>query len=271
MKLTLSLVCVLLAVLSVHPILAAGKKKAAPENKTADDKKSAAPGYLIYANTVGEKGWSFFVLDKEDIRPSGIEPGYRSAWVSYPAGKRQLQFEHQPLGLVDLEADLQSGALHAFIAYSDLVPQSERGRPPRPVLAVKELRCDLIVPPEKRKSSHLVLVNLTPAAKLSVRVGEEAHDLPRLRETLVKPAKRSGMVDVNVMPSPGLPSTLPCGPLDPPEALVEPSDQAAPVHSQNLNFEDAGTRFVVFYTDTQNKVQSLLFDDIGMYPETAEP
>jgi hypothetical protein len=52
---------------------------------------------------------------------------------------------------------------------------------------------------------------------------------------------------------------------------VEPSDQAAPIHSQNLNFEDAGTRFVVFYTDTQNKVQSLLFDDIGMYPETAEP
>ena len=73
------------------------------------------------------------------------------------------------------------------------------------------------------------------------------------------------------MPSPGLPSTLPCGPLDPPEVPVEPSDEVAPVHSQSLNFEDAGTRFLVFYTDTQNRVQSVLFDDIGMYPDPGDP
>lgn len=238
---------------------------AAEKKPAADKKANAAPGHLLYANTVTDKGWSFFVLDGEDIKPAGIESGFRSSWVGYPAGPRQLQFEHQPLGLVDLEADLQPGALHAFIAYSDTVPQTDRGRPPRPVLAVKELRCDLLIPPERRKGNSLILLNLTPAATLRVRVGNEIHDVSRLQEKNVPVPKRGGLLTIGILPSPGL--TPP--PQPEPAAQADAPDSAAeePLHRVELTFEDPGARFLIIYTDAQGTPLSLLFDDIGMYPE----
>ncbi len=249
--------CALLLALIPAAALAAEKKPSKPKSENP-------PGHLLYANTVTGKGWSFFVLDGEDIKPAGIEPGFRSSWVSYPAGPRRLQFEHQPLGLVDLEADLQPGALHAFIAYADTVPQTERRRPPKPVLAVKELRCDLIIPPGQRQGNALVLLNLTPAPSLRVRVHDEIHDAPRLREKIVPTPKRGGMLEIGVLPGPGL---------NPPPHQPEPeattADSAAaeePIHRVELTFEDPGARFLVFYTDAQGAVLSLLFDDIGMYP-----
>lgn len=265
MKQFSSVICVLVTALCALPLTAADKKKAAL------DAKPKAPGHLLYANTVGVRGWSFFVMDGEDVRPGGIEPGYRSAWVSYPPGKRQLQFEHQPLGLVDLEVDLQSGGLHVFVAYSDVVPQTERRRPPRPILAVKELRCDLIVPPAKRKSSHLVLLNLTPAPLLNIRIEEDTHELSRLQETVIKPGKRGGIVEVQVLPSSGLLTAIHPEPVDRPENQGAEPTQDAPTHALTLNFEDPGTRFLVFYTDAYDKVRSLLFDDIGMYSDSSDP
>ncbi len=255
--------CALLFALGQFDAPAADKKKPA-----ADKKAEAAPGYLLYANTVAEKGWSFFVLDGEDIRPAGIEPGFRSSWVSYPAGPRQLQFEHQPLGLVDLEADLRSGALHAFIAYSGTEPQTERGRPPRPVLAVMELRCDLIIPADKRRANSLVLLNLTPAPSLRVRVNDETHEAVRLKAAAVKIPKRGGLLELAALPSPGLvPGPQSSGPDSAPAVTSGSGAAEAPLCRLELAFEDPGTRFVVFYTDAQNGVKSLLFDDIGMYPE----
>ncbi len=255
--------CALLAALCALPLAAADKK-------AASGKKDAAPGHLLYVNTVGDRGWSFFVMDGEDIRPSGIETGFRSSWVSYPAGKRSLQFEHQPLGLIDLEADLKTGGLHAFVVYSDFVGQEERRRPPRPVLAVKELRCDLLVPPDRRKASHLVLLNLTHAPTLSIRVEGLTHEISRLQETVVKPPRRSGMAEVDVLPSPGLPTVRPVEPTAEPRTDADTQEAGGPVHSLKLNLEDAGNRFLIFYTDSQDSVQCLVFDDIGMYPDDSE-
>ncbi len=250
--------CALLSALIPPVGLAADKKKPA-----ADKKAEAAPSYLLYANTVTDRGWSFFMIDGQDINPAGIKSGFRSSWVIYPAGPRQLQFEHQPLGLVDLETDLQPGALHAFIVYSDTVPQTNRGRPPRPVLRVKELRCDLASPPEARKGNRLVLLNLTTAPSLRVRVNDQTLELPRLQETLVKVPKRGNALEISVLPGPGLLSTS----TDPAAESVPVSEEDVRMHSQRLNFEDPGARFLVFYSGVQNDVQSLIFDDIGMYPE----
>jgi hypothetical protein len=240
--------------------LCSGYVQAAEKN---EEKKT---GYFLYANAVGEKGWSFLVLDGEDINPKGMEPGYRSSWVSFAAGEHELQFEHQPLGLVDSKVKLQPGGLHAFITYSDVEAQDDRGRPPRPILAVMELRCDLVIPKGERRGSRLIVVNLTPAPVLRVRIGEEVTEVPRSQETVIGVSRIGGVVEVGVLPSAGLPEST----TTPASEGVDPGSVDDSVFDQSLNFEDAGNRFVVFYIGVQNVVQSLVFDDIGMLPGGTE-
>jgi hypothetical protein len=228
--------------------------------QAADKNEEKKMGYFLYANAVGEKGWSFLVLDGEDINPKGMESGYRSSWVSFASGEHELQFEHQPLGLVDTKVKLQPGGLHAFITYSDFKTQDERGRPPRPILAVKELRCDLVIPKGERRGSRLVVVNLTPAPVLRVRIGEEVTEVPRSQETVIGVSRMGGVVEVGVLPSAGLPEATTA----PRSEGVDPVRVDDSVFDQSLNFEDAGNRFVVFYVGVQNVLQSLVFDDVGM-------
>jgi hypothetical protein len=235
---------------------------AVEKKKKAEAKAVDAMGSLLYANAVGEKGWSFLVLDGEDILPEGIAAGYRSSWVRYPVGARALQFEHQPLGVVDLKAELQADGLHAFVAYSDVVPQERAGRPLRPVLAVKELRCDQIVPAEKRHDTQVVLLNVTGQASLTVRINEETVELPRLQEVLFAPSKRSSLLEISVLAAAAAETEA--------REPLTTRESEEPMHFQRINAEDPGTRFVIYYSGAQNELESLLFDDVGMYGKTVE-
>jgi len=243
----------------------AGAGLEAAEKKKAEDKKTDATGSLLYANAVGEKGWSFFVLNGEDLLPEGIAPGYRSSWVRFPVGALTMELEHQPLGVVSLEAELQPEGLHAFVTYSDLADQERVGRPQRPVLAVKELRCDLIVPAEKRSMTNVVLLNLTPQAQLRVQVNEETVDLPRLKEVLVTPGKRGSLIELTVVGAEVEKDQEEVQPVADDQAEV-----AEPAHFQRINVEDAGTRYVIYFAGVQDEIQSLLFDDVGMIASEKE-
>jgi len=243
------------ALLSGWFLIPSSGGQAAEKKGKAGAKAADAMGSLLYANAVGEKGWSFLVLDGEDILPEGIEAGYRSSWVRYPVGPRALQFEHQPLGLVDLKAELRAEGLHAFVAYADMKPQERAGRPPRPVLAVKELRCDQIVPESKRRETQLVLLNVTERPSLLVRINEQTVELPRLKETLVTPTKRSSLLELRVLAA---------------DSAEAADAEAEPLNFQRINAEDVGTRFVIYYSGAQEAVESLLFDDVGMHGSASE-
>jgi hypothetical protein len=132
-------------------------------------------------------------------------------------------------------------------------PQERAGRPPRSVLAVKELRCDQIVPESKRRETQLVLLNVTERPSLLVRINEQTVELPRLKETLVTPTKRSSLLELRVLAA------------DSAEAA-----EAEPLNFQRINAEDVGTRFVIYYSGAQEAVESLLFDDVGMHGSASE-
>lgn len=247
-------------------VAGAGLALEAAEKKKAADKKPEATGSLLYANAVGEKGWSFLVLNGEDLLPEGIAPGYRSSWVRFPVGTLAIELEHQPLGLVSLEAELQPEGLHAFVTYSDLADQERVGRPQRPVLAVKELRCDLIVPADKRSMTNVVLLNLTSHEQLKVQVNEETVDLPRLQEVLVTPGKRGSLIELTVLKAEAEEKGEEAGQ----SVAGDQAGAAEPNHFQRINVEDAGTRYVIYFAGVQNEIQSLLFDDVGMFASEKE-
>ena len=178
-----------------------------PAKAKKEKEKDEPPASLLFVNAVGDMGLAFFVIDGADSNPAGFQFGRATGWVQFPAGKRGLLVEHQPLGTVDLTRELRPASRQAFIAHNLIESQADRGRPPRPTIGVLTLPCERSGKKLPAGRRLVVVVNATLQDSLTLSVGGEKAAVERLKPLELQVASGTGFAPVETDPAEGEPLT----------------------------------------------------------------
>jgi hypothetical protein len=163
----------------------------------AEEEDQVALFELALCQAVDEKGLVFLTVNGQDLNPSGFKSGRTTGWVGFPVAEQKdthFQLEHQPLGLVDLNLDLEAGQQMLLVAYHTEISQKERGRPPRPALGV--LQINAADYPTKLKSGQrqIVAVYVGDEEAISIGFGDQKQALERFKIEVLQVDSGSGFL-----------------------------------------------------------------------------
>lgn len=228
--------------LTLATLQAADKKKA---NKV--EEPPPPPAHLLFVNAVEDRGFTFIVLNGQDVQPRGFRNGQVTGWLGVPAGAHKVQVEHQPLGLVEKETELASDSHHALIAYNHSQPQPETRRPPRPTIGVLWLACDAVKDAGKKTGDGkvpLVIVNATSRPDVLLKVGALKLKAKRLDPLKTRVPVEGNFLALNLA---DIPTNSDTTEADEPSALA------------SINIEEKAVFYVVLHEKTPGEVGAVTF------------
>lgn len=198
---------------------------------------------ILFVNAADYDGKAFFLLDGGEANADGFPGGYATGWVQFPAGEKEIEVEHQPLGKVVMNKELKAGSRQAFIAYKVMEDQSAKGRPLKPTIGVFKLACD----DEEKVASgkrRVVLVNTTMREEVAVQVGDENVMLKRLKPETVVTAMGGGFIVVKAIEE---------------KATEEPGVESEVLALATLNVEEPIVSYVVIYEKAEGGLGAVTF------------
>lgn len=229
--------------LAVSPLQAAEKKKA------EKDEPPPPPAHLLFVNAAEDRGLAFLVLDGQDVQRRGYGNGQATGWLGVAAGAHQVQVEHQPLGIVDKEADLAPGSHHALIAHGHFQPQPKTRRPPRPTIGVLWLACDTAKDGAKKTGDGrvpLVVVNATSLPEVHLMAGGLRLKARRLEAVRARVPVEGSFLGLTLADAPA-------------KAGAAEDEPQAPPALASINIEEKAVFYVVLHEKTPGEVGAITF------------